>query len=224
MMRKYLARKGLKKMKVMLIKDVYKLGRAGDVKRVADGYGRNYLLPQGLAVLATPGALKQVERIRSQAEIRRTEQNEELKGLAGEIEGVVLTFAAKAGETGKLYGSITTQNVADALQEKIRYEIKRHQIDMQPVRNLGEFSANVRLTMDLVPEIKIIVHREGEALESPAKPAAEEIPAAEATAERAPVEEPPMEEPMVEEQMMAEAPASEDEDSAPEAASEVEEN
>jgi large subunit ribosomal protein L9 len=191
-------------MKVMLIKDVYKLGRAGDVKRVADGYGRNFLIPQGLAVLATPGALKQIERIRSQAEIRRAEQNQELKGLAGDIEGVVLTFASKAGETGKLYGSITTQNVADALQEKTRYEVKRHQIDMQPIRNLGEFIAHVRLTMDLVPEIKIIVHREGETLEEVAKEekaavketpvvevAVEETPAVEETVEEAPVEEAP---------------------------------
>jgi large subunit ribosomal protein L9 len=159
-------------MKVLLIKDVYKLGRAGDVKKVADGYGRNYLLPQGLAVLATPGALKQIERIRSQAEIRRASLNEELKGLAEQINGVTLTFAAKAGETGKLYGSITTQDVATALQEKTRYEVKRAQIDMQPIRSLGEFTAHVRLTMDLVPEIKIIVHREGESLE-----AAEEAPA-----------------------------------------------
>jgi large subunit ribosomal protein L9 len=177
------ARKGLKKMKVMLIKDVYKLGRAGDVKKVADGYGRNYLLPQGLAVLATPGALKQVERIRSQAEIRRTEQNAELKGLADQIEGVVLTFAAKAGETGKLYGSITTQNIADALQQKTRYEVKRHQIDMQPIRNLGEYTAHVRLTMDLVPEIKVIVYREGEAVEGLAEPVVEETSVAEAATE-----------------------------------------
>ena len=208
-------------MKVMLTKDVYKLGRAGDVKRVADGYGRNFLLPQGLAVLATPGALKQVERIRSQAEIRRTEQNEELKGLAGEIEGVVLTFAAKAGETDKLYGSITTQNVADALQEKVRYEVKRHQIDMQPIRMLGEFTAGVRLTMDLVPEIKIIVHREGEAIEDVAQQkavAAQEAPAAEAVTEEAPAEEiPAMEEAVEEEAPVAEAEAtsaSEDEESA----------
>ena len=208
-------------MKVMLTKDVYKLGRAGDVKRVADGYGRNFLLPQGLAVLATPGALKQVERIRSQAEIRRTEQNEELKGLAGEIEGVVLTFAAKAGETDKLYGSITTQNVADALQEKVRYEVKRHQIDMQPIRMLGEFTAGVRLTMDLVPEIKIIVHREGEAIEDVAQQkavAAQEAPAAEAVIEEAPAEEiPVMEEAVEEEAPVAEAEAtsaSEDEESA----------
>ncbi len=149
-------------MKVLLIKDVYKLGRAGDIKKVADGYGRNYLIPQGLAVLATPGALKQVERIRSQAEIRRASLNEELKGLAEQINGLTFTFAAKAGETGKLYGSITTQDVATALQEKIRYEIKRAQIDMQPIRSLGEFTAHVRLTMDLMPEIKIVVHREGE--------------------------------------------------------------
>lgn len=201
-------------MKVMLIKDVYKLGRAGDVKRVADGYGRNYLLPQGLAVLATPGALKQIERIRSQAEIRRTEQNQELKGLADQIEGVVLTFAAKAGETGKLYGSITTQSVADALQEKIRYEIKRHQIDMQPIRNLGEFTANVRLTMDLTPEIKIIVHREGEALESPAQPVAKETPVAEM----------PVEEEIIDEAPVEEAPSDESEEITPEAAPEVEEN
>ena len=153
-------------MKVLLIKDVYKLGRAGEVKKVADGYGRNFLLPQKLAVLATPGALNQVGRIKSQAEVRRTEQNSELKGLADQIAGVVLTFSAKAGDTGKLYGSITTMDVATALQEKVRFEVKRQQVDMQPIRELGEFTAHVRLTMDLMPEIKIFVHREGEALEA----------------------------------------------------------
>jgi len=152
-------------MKVLLIKDVYKLGRAGDIKKVADGFGRNFLIPQGLAMLATAGALKQVNTIRSQAEVRRTEQNSELKDLAALINGVKLVFDAKAGETGKLYGSITTQDVATAIQEKTRYEVKKAQIDMQPIRTLGEFTAYVRLTMDLVPEVKIIVHREGEALE-----------------------------------------------------------
>jgi large subunit ribosomal protein L9 len=175
-------------MKVLLLKDVYKLGRAGDVKRVADGYGRNFLLPQKLAVLATPGALKQVEKIRSQAEIRRTEQNSELKGLADQINGITLVFAAKAGETGKLYGSITTQDVAIAIQEKIRFEVKKQQIDMQPIRNLGEYTAHVRLTMDLVPEVKIIVHREGEAVDDGTSAQAESEesqpePAAEPTVE-----------------------------------------
>ncbi|HSO11606.1 MAG TPA: 50S ribosomal protein L9 [Anaerolineales bacterium] len=152
-------------MKVMLVKDVYKLGRAGDIKKVADGYGRNFLIPQGFAVLATAGALKQAEKVRKQAEIRRAEQNSELKGLADQIKGVVLTFSAKAGETGKLYGSITTQDVATAISEQTRFEVKKQQVDMQPIRNLGEFTAHVRLTMDLVPDVKIIVHREGEAFE-----------------------------------------------------------
>jgi large subunit ribosomal protein L9 len=155
-------------MKVLLLKDVYKLGRAGDIKKVADGYGRNFLLPQKMAVLATPGALKQIEKIRSQAEIRRTEQNSELKGLSNQINGLTLVFSAKAGETGKLYGSITTQDVATAIQEKTRFEVKKQQIDMQPIRNLGEFTAHVRLTMDLVPEVKVIIHREGEAVEESA--------------------------------------------------------
>ena len=156
-------------MKVLLTKDVYKLGRAGDIKKVADGYGRNYLLPQGLAVVATAGAIKQVEKIRSQAEITRAELNSELKDLAAQIGGITLVFAGKAGDTGKLYGSITTQDIATAIQEKTRYEVKKSQVDIQPIRNLGEFTAYIRLTMDLVPEIKIIVHREGEALETEAE-------------------------------------------------------
>jgi large subunit ribosomal protein L9 len=153
-------------MKVLLIKDVYKLGRAGDIKKVADGYGRNFLMPQGLAVLATQGALKQVQKIKAQAEIRRNSQNDELKGVADLLKDVMLIFPAKAGETGKLYGSITTGDIAAALTEKTRFEIKRQQVDSQPIRTLGEFVARVRLTMDLVPEIKIIVHREGESPES----------------------------------------------------------
>jgi large subunit ribosomal protein L9 len=187
-------------MKVMLVKDVYKLGRAGDVKKVADGFGRNFLIPQGLAVLATAGALKQVEKIKKQAEIRRNAQNEELKGVADLIKGVVLEFTAKAGETGKLYGSITTQDVAAALSEKIRYEVKRQQVDMMPIREVGEFPGHVRLTMDLVPEIKIIVHSESEKAEEAKaqeekpkrarKPKAEKIEEAEAPAAEAAPETP----------------------------------
>lgn len=175
-------------MKVLLVKDVYKLGRAGEIKKVADGYGRNFLLPQGFAVLATAGALKQVDRIKSQAEIRRATQNNELKGVSDQINGVVLTFSSKAGETGKLYGSVTTQDIATALSEKIRFEVKRQQVDTQPIRTLGEFTAHVRLTMDLVPEIKIIVYREGETPESVTGAAAVEAPAKEEPAAETPAE------------------------------------
>ena len=195
-------------MKVMLIKDVYKLGRAGDIKKVADGYGRNFLISQGYAVLATPGAVKQSERIRKQAEIRRAEQNSELKGLADQINGVVVTFGAKAGETGKLYGSITTQDVATAVSEETRFEVKKQQVDMQPIRNLGEYTAQIRLTMDLVPEVKIIVHREGEAYEEATE---EEV------AEEAKVEETAAEAPAAEENTEAAEAASETAEETPEA-------
>jgi large subunit ribosomal protein L9 len=153
--------KGLEKMKVLLIKDVYKLGRAGDVKKVADGYGRNFLIPQGMAVLATPGAMKTAERIRSKAADKRAILNEEMSVVAEALSKVQLTFNARAGETGKLYGSITSQEVADDIQKKTGYAIKRQQLDMQPLRTLGEHTIRIRLTMDLIPEIKATVLREG---------------------------------------------------------------
>jgi len=154
-------------MKVLLLKDVYKLGRAGEVKRVADGYGRNFLLPQGLAVLATPGALKQAEHIRTQADAHRAIVNKEMSGIATKLQGIILTFPARASETGKLYGSITTQSIADALSKKTGVEINRRQIEGQPLRKLGEHTVEVRLTVDLIPTITVIVHREGEAAPQP---------------------------------------------------------
>ena len=149
-------------MKVLLIKDVFKLGHAGDVKRVADGYGRNYLIPQGLAVLATPGALKRSEYIRKKAEENRAVLNEEMASIAEQLSRVELTFSARAGETGKLYGSITSQDVVNAILEKTGLTLKRQQVDMQPLRTLGEHTVKIRLTMDLIPELKATVNREGE--------------------------------------------------------------
>ncbi len=156
-------------MKVLLLKDVYKLGHAGDIKKVADGYGRNFLLPQGLAILATSGALKQAERIRTKASATRQVLNTELKGVADQLHGLILTFNSKAGETGKLYGSITTQMIADEIAKKLKVTIDRRQIESQPIRDLGEHKAKIRLTVDLVPEIKVTVLREGETLESKEK-------------------------------------------------------
>ncbi len=168
------------KMKVLLTKDVFKLGRAGDIKKVADGYGRNFLMPQGLAILATPGASKQAERIRIKAAEQRTALNEELSGLAEQIRELHLLFPAKAGETDTLYGSITTQQVADAMAEEIGFNIKRQQLEAQPIRTLGDHTVAARLTMDLVPEFTVTVYREGEAI-----PGSKEAAAAEAAAEEA---------------------------------------
>jgi large subunit ribosomal protein L9 len=153
-------------MKVLLIKDVYKLGRAGDIKKVANGFGRNFLIPQGLAVLATAGALKQVDYIRAAAATQRAALNSEMSGVAEKLEGQTLIFPVKAGETGKLYGSITTQMLADEIKATLGFEIDRRNIETEPIRNLGEHEINVRLTMDLTPSMTVIVHREGEAAEA----------------------------------------------------------
>ncbi len=153
-------------MRVLLLKDVYKLGRAGDVKKVADGYGRNFLLPQGLAVLATPGALKQSERISRTANEQRTRLNQELGAVAERLNGLRLTFPVKAGETGKLYGSITQAMLAESIEQATGAKVDKRQIDCQPIKTLGVHKAGVRLTIDLIPEVSVIVHREGESPES----------------------------------------------------------
>ena len=168
-------------MKVLLVKDVYKLGRAGDVKKVADGFGRNFLVPQGMAVLATPGAMKTAERIREKAAERRAILNNEMGAVAEILKKVQISFGARAGETGKLYGSITSQEIVDTIEKKSGITVKRQQLDMQPLRTLGEHTVRIRLTMDLIPEIKVTVYREGEAepslpIEEPAAKVEEKKP------------------------------------------------
>ena len=147
-------------MEVMLLKDVYKLGRAGEVKRVADGFGRNYLIPQGLATLATPGALTQSDRIQAAAEEERARLNTELTAVYEQLNGLQLNFPVKAGETGKLYGSVTTQMISDAIVEEKGIEVEKGQIDSEPIRSLGVHPVSARLTVDLIPELTVVVYRE----------------------------------------------------------------
>lgn len=150
-------------MKVLLIKDVYKLGRAGEVKKVAAGYGRNYLIPQGYAITATPGAMNQADRIMVKATERRAVLNEELSSVAEVLSGKALKFAVKAGETGRLYGSVSNEDLITAIQENFEIELERRQVVTEPIRQLGTYTVPIHLTMDLIPEITVIVHREGEA-------------------------------------------------------------
>jgi large subunit ribosomal protein L9 len=152
-------------MKVLLLKDVYNLGRAGDIKKVADGYARNFLIPQKMAVLATAGALTHVERIQEAAAKQRQIMNEEMAELATKIEGLELNFFAKVGESGKLFGSITQQMIAEAISEKIGAEVDRHRVESQPLREEGEHMVKIRLTFDLIPEVKVVVASEEAAAE-----------------------------------------------------------
>lgn len=164
-------------MKVLLLKDVFKLGRAGDVKKVADGYGRNYLLPQGLAVMATPGMLKQADRIREKATEERARLNQELGDVAERLANLELVFPVKAGETGRLYGSVTSAMILDSIEASTGIRLERRQVDSQPIKLLGVHSVGIRLTIDLVPEIKVVIHREDEPPESAYELVEEELPA-----------------------------------------------
>jgi large subunit ribosomal protein L9 len=175
-------------MKVLLLKDVYKLGRAGTVKKVADGYGRNFLLPQGLAALATPAALKKSDGIRLQADELRARLNHELGGVAEKLGQLTLKFPARAGETGKLYGSITRVQIADAIRSATGEEVDRRSIASEPLRQLGVFQLPVRLTVDLIPKVKVVVYREGESPESAMAEAVAESQAASVAAGPAPAE------------------------------------
>jgi large subunit ribosomal protein L9 len=145
-------------MKVLLIQDVDNLGYAGDVKKVANGYGRNYLLPQNMAVLATPGALKQAETIRNAAEKRRAQETEDAQTIANQLQGLKLIFERRAGETGKLYGSVTSGDIAEAILEKTQIEVDRRKVSLhEPIRNLGEQEVAIKLMIDVSTQIKVEV-------------------------------------------------------------------
>lgn len=147
-------------MKVLLKEDVENIGYAGEVHKVADGYGRNYLIPRGLAVIATPNVMKQAEVWRKRAEAKRAEQRAEYEALSARIQDVTLSFTARAGETGKLYGSITMAQVADALNEKLGTEIDRRKVGVEPLRQLGKHKIVVRLSGDFQPELTVMVEDE----------------------------------------------------------------
>jgi large subunit ribosomal protein L9 len=149
-------------MKVILLQDVYKQGVAGEVVDVAPGYARNFLIPQGLAVKATPGALRQSENLRQNADVRRAERDKEYQVIAEKIESLTLYFGVKAGETGKLYGSVTPMDISERLQENIGLEIDRRRIGDRSLRELGEFPVPVRLEAGLTPSVRVVIFREGE--------------------------------------------------------------
>lgn len=147
-------------MKVLLKEDVDKLGYAGDVHKVSAGFARNYLIPRNLAERATPSALKQAEVWRTKAEARRAQLKAEYDALSQQVVGVTLDFVAKAGDTGKLYGSITTANLAESLGEQLGIEVDRRKIQSEPIRQLGEHDVVLRLDADHEPAFKVIVKDE----------------------------------------------------------------
>lgn len=150
-------------MEVLLLKDVEGLGVAGEVQNVADGYGRNFLLPRGLAIKATPGAIKQAEQ-RQQVEARREQQElSEAQALAQAMDGLSVTFEARAGETDRLYGSITKANIAEALEALLGQEVDRRKLELEePIKDLGTHAVTMRLAPGAEAKITVVVEREEE--------------------------------------------------------------
>ena len=147
-------------MKVLLKEDVENLGLAGEVYEVANGYGRNYLIPKGYAVKATPGVMNQAEIWRKKAEARRAEIQAEYEALAEKVVEVTLSYTARASETGKLFGSVTTAQIADDLNEELGTEIDRRKVGIEPLRQLGEHKVVVRLSGEIQPELTVIIESE----------------------------------------------------------------
>lgn len=179
-------------MQVLLIKDVDNLGYSGDICTVASGYARNYLIPRGLAERATPTALKAAAAWREKAEARRAELQAEYRALAERIEDTTLTFTALAGETGKLYGSVTTAEIADRLNETLGTALDRRKFDSAPLRQIGEHKVRIKLDPIFQPMLNVVVVEESEesededevlaaaVAEAAAAPVAESVPAEDA--------------------------------------------
>ncbi len=145
-------------MNVILLENVENLGNIGDLVKVKPGYGRNYLLPQGKAALATPENMKEIEARRSELEKAAGEERAAAKARAGAIEGMELVISANAGPEGKLFGSVGPIDIADAF-EKVQVEVERSEIRMPegPIQELGEFTVGVHLHPEVDVDITIRV-------------------------------------------------------------------
>jgi len=148
-------------LKVLLTQDVPNVGRTGEVKSVADGYGRNFLIPRGMATLATGGAVKRAEQEKNVARGKQARAQSDLKDLANVLEHTELTFKAKVGEQHRLFGSITAGDIAEELNQKVKRSIDKRDIELEePIRHLGSYKVPVRVAPRLVPSVTVVVEAE----------------------------------------------------------------
>jgi large subunit ribosomal protein L9 len=148
-------------MEVILKEDVPKLGHRGDVVKVAEGYGRNYLLPRKLAIEANAGNKAVIEQMKQSAVRRSAIEKADSEALGKQLDGVSLTFARKAGEKDHLFGSVTSADIAEALEQK-GFNIDRRKIQLnEPLKSIGEFEVPVRLHREVTSRVKVTVEKEG---------------------------------------------------------------
>lgn len=157
-------------MKVVFLEDVPNVAEAGDVKEVADGYGRNFLIPRKLAVLADAHAVGILEsQLKKRARLQ-AETEAEMRELAGQLEGKEVILKAKSGAKGQLYGSITNADIADELKKSSGLVVDKKKIELaEPVRKVGSYDIEIRLTKDIVPKVKLTIIEEEEKKEEKAK-------------------------------------------------------
>ncbi len=147
-------------MQIILQEDVEKLGSRGEVVNVAPGYARNYLLPRKLAIEATPGAMKQLERIRGALTKKTANEREAAQKQAELLAGITLRFARKAGENDQLFGSVTSGDIADALKAQ-GFGMDKRQIPLaDPIKVLGEYQVTVRIYQEISAMVKVVVEKE----------------------------------------------------------------
>jgi large subunit ribosomal protein L9 len=150
-------------MELLLKEDVDNLGARGDLVKVKPGYGRNYLLPRGLAIQATPGNKKQIDLQRKTLLKKEAAERDTATQQADLLKGVTLEFARKVGEHGILYGSVTSMDIAEALAAK-GYEIDRRRVLLkEPIKEPGEFEAPIKLHREVTASVKVVVKSEVEA-------------------------------------------------------------
>jgi len=143
--------------KVVLRSDVDGLGKRGDIVDVADGYGRNYLLPRHLAFIANPGAVDQAARMRKARDLRHAQDREAAQTIATTLVPKIITISAKAGREGRLFGSITLNDVVDAVRTQTGVELERRQLDAEPIKSLGQHVVTAKLHSDVAFPITVDV-------------------------------------------------------------------
>ena len=145
-------------MKVILLRDITGKGRKGEIKDVAEGYARNFLLPRGLALLATPGVARQAETLIRKESQRQDIEETKLQELAQQIEGREVHFQARIGAAGRLFGSITAADIARELSQVIGFPVDKRKVEIdKALRQEGSHDVTIRLAKDLVPKIKVVV-------------------------------------------------------------------
>ncbi len=159
-------------MEVILKEDVAKLGSRGDVVKVADGYGRNYLLARKLAIEATPANKAVIDQMKAAAVRRSAKEKEQAEELSKQFDGVKLSFERRAGEHDHLFGSVTASDIATALEGKGFHNIDRRKIHLgEPLKSLGEFTVPIKLHKDVTATVQVVILKE--ATEEDAAPAGE---------------------------------------------------